>query len=151
MRWRLSPQHVRVIMYARRLTSAARREDSGPRRGEPGYLDSMPDRADRQQRTFSGAPSMREELPLPDAPPFTAFVGNLTFETEEGELREFFADLEPVSVRLVKDPQTSRPKGFGYVEFPSKDSLKAGLDRTGANLGGRSIRINVAEARKCTY
>lgn len=124
-------------------TAPARREDSGPRRGEPGYLDSMPDRG---ARTFPGAPQGREELPLPDVPPFTAFVGNLTFETEDEELREFFADLNPVSVRLVKDPQTGKSKGFGYCEFPSRDNLKAALDRTGVSLAGRSVRVNVAEA-----
>ena len=33
---------------------------------------------------------MREDLPLPTEPPFTAFVGNLTFDITEGELEEFF-------------------------------------------------------------
>lgn len=100
---------------------------------------------DRGARTFGGAPQGREELPLPTVPPFTAFIGNLTFETEDAELRDFFADIAPTSVRLVKDP-TGKSKGFGYVEFGSQADLKAALDRTGANLGGRSIRVNVAEA-----
>lgn len=117
----------------------------GPRRGEAGYLDSMPDRG---ARSFGGAPQGREELPLPTVPPFTAFIGNLTFETEDAELRDFFSDIAPTSVRLVKDPGTGKSKGFGYVEFGSQADLKAALDRSGANLAGRGIRVNVAEARE---
>jgi RNA recognition motif-containing protein len=37
---------------------------------------------------------MREELPLPTKPPYTAFVGNLAFETEEEDLSMFFEGLE---------------------------------------------------------
>lgn len=122
--------------------TAAAREDTGPRRGEPGYLDSMPDRS---ARTFPGAPMGRAENPLPDVPPFTAFVGNLTFEVQDDEVRDFFAELKPISVRLVKDSE-GKAKGFGYVEFGSRDDLKNALDLTGQNLGGRTVRINVAEA-----
>ena len=96
---------------------------------------------------FTNAPP-REELPLPTVPPFTAFIGNLTFETEESELLQFFSDLSPSSVRLVKDP-TGKPKGFGYVEFPTVDKLKDALARSMTSLEGRAIRVSVAEARGC--
>ncbi|KAL7418664.1 Eukaryotic translation initiation factor 4B [Cryptotrichosporon argae] len=124
-------------------TAPAARDPTMPRRGEPGYLDSMPDRS---QRTFSGAPEPRADVPLPTAPPYTAFVGNLTYETEEGELRDFFGDLAPTSARLVKDPQ-GKSKGFGYVEFGDVEALKAALDRGGAQLAGRSVRINIADSQ----
>lgn len=86
-------------------------------------------------------------MPLPTAPPYTAFVGNLTFETEEVDLREFFGDLNPTSARLVKEAGTGKAKGFGYVEFPSVENLKAALDRSGTQLAGRTIRVGVAEPR----
>ena len=38
-----------------------------------------------------GPPSMREDLPLPTEPPFTAFVGNLAFDLTEREIEEFFS------------------------------------------------------------
>lgn len=98
------------------------------------------------QVDFQGGPP-REELPIPTSPPYTAFIGNLTFETEEQELKEFFVDLDPISVRLVKDA-TGKSKGFGYVEFPSGDKLKAALDRGMSQLGGRTIRVSVAEPRE---
>ncbi|WWC85850.1 uncharacterized protein L201_000717 [Kwoniella dendrophila CBS 6074] len=127
-------------------SAPAARENTGPKKGDPGYLDSMPDRAARSSSNFPGAPPQREELPLPTVPPFTAFVGNLTYESDvEEAVRDFFTDLSPLSVRLLKDP-TGKPKGFGYVEFPSQDSLKEALGRTGAQLQGRSIRVSVADA-----
>ncbi|WVR03576.1 hypothetical protein IAU60_000568 [Kwoniella sp. DSM 27419] len=124
------------------------KESTGPKRGEPGYLDSMPDRAARGGASFAGGMDQppRAELPLPDVPPFTAFIGNLSFEPDVDEaVRDFFSDLDPVSVRILKD-NTGKIKGFGYVEFPSKDNLKAALDRSNSQLQGRSIRVNVAEA-----
>ncbi|TXT06917.1 uncharacterized protein COLE_06248 [Cutaneotrichosporon oleaginosum] len=129
-------------MEALPTAPAARDPLATPRRGEPGYLDSMPDRGSR----FGGGPPMREEVPLPTVPPFTAFIGNLTFETDDAELRDCFSELTPISVRLVKDPATGKSKGFGYVEFSTQAGLKSALDRSGSNLGGRSIRVNVADA-----
>lgn len=84
---------------------------------------------------------------MPDVPPFTAFVGNLTFETEEEELKGFFGAQSPTSVRLVKDP-TGKPKGFGYVEFGSKQNLQDALGKNMTQLAGRTIRVSVAEPRE---
>nr|XP_019014535.1 uncharacterized protein I206_00618 [Kwoniella pini CBS 10737]OCF53316.1 hypothetical protein I206_00618 [Kwoniella pini CBS 10737] len=127
-------------------SAPAARADTGPKKGEPGYLDSMPDRAARTSTNFPGAPSQREELPLPTVPPFTAFVGNLSYEPDlEDAVRDFFTDLNPLSYRILKD-QDGKYKGFGYVEFPSQDTLKEALGRTGAQLQGRTIRVSVADA-----
>ncbi|ODN96241.1 hypothetical protein I350_08243 [Cryptococcus amylolentus CBS 6273] len=123
-------------------TAPAPKADNGPQRGEPGYLDSMPDRGARE---FGGVPNFREELPLPTQPPYTAHIGNLSFEPDaEEQVKGFFADLMPVSIRIIKDP-TGKPKGYGYVEFKTIEGLKNGLDRKGEMLQGREIRISVAE------
>nr|XP_018266722.1 uncharacterized protein I303_00697 [Kwoniella dejecticola CBS 10117]OBR88880.1 hypothetical protein I303_00697 [Kwoniella dejecticola CBS 10117] len=127
-------------------SAPAARADTGPKKGDPGYLDSMPDRAARSSTNFPGAPPQREELPLPTVPPFTAFVGNLSYDPDlEEAVRDFFNDLDPLSFRILKD-QDGKYKGYGYVEFPSQDKLKEALGRTGAQLQGRSIRVSVAEA-----
>jgi RNA recognition motif-containing protein len=93
---------------------------------------------------FSGPP--REELPVPTVPPFTAFVGNLTFETDDEAVKEH---LGPgiTSVRLVKDPMSGKPKGYGYVEYGSQGELKVALGKNMTSLGGRTIRVSVAEPR----
>lgn len=41
-----------------------------------------------------------------------------------------------------------KPKGFGYVEFPSQDKLKDALARSMTQMGGRTLRISVAEPRE---
>ena len=41
-----------------------------------------------------------------------------------------------------------KPKGFGYVEFDSLDSLKKALERNQQSLCGRNVRVSVAEPRK---
>ena len=41
-----------------------------------------------------------------------------------------------------------KPKGFGYVEFDSLDSLKKALENNGQSLCGRNVRVSVAEPRK---
>lgn len=127
------------------------REDRGPPRRNADWLSSMPDRADRDRSSGPGPvdparyPS-REELPLPTQPPFTAFVGNLSFEATELDISDFFAPLSTTSVRLVNG-HDGRPKGFGYVEFATLDDLKEGLARSNSQMNGRSVRVSVAEAR----
>jgi len=90
----------------------------------------------------------RAAVPVPERPPFTAHVGNLSFEATEGEISDFFARCDVTSVRLVRDREQDRPKGFGYVEFGSKEGLLAALELNSSQLAGRSVRINVAEPRK---
>ncbi|BGP43917.1 Eukaryotic translation initiation factor 4B [Rhodotorula kratochvilovae] len=92
----------------------------------------------------------RAEVPIPTEPPYTAFVGNLSFETTEADLEDFFGGLGVKSVRLV-DGQDGKPRGFGYVEFATVDDLKQALTATGTDLQGRAIRLGVAEARDARF
>jgi|SRR6266516_1387966 len=46
------------------------------------------------------------------------YVGNLSFQTTENELKDLFAQSGPVeTVRIITDRDTGRPKGFGFVEM----------------------------------
>ena len=91
---------------------------------------------------------MREQLPLPDKPPYTAHLGNLSFDVTDGEIQDFFSACEVTNVRIVEDKLDRKPKGFGYVEFGSVDGLKKALDLNGSQFSGRNIRISVAEPRR---
>ena len=95
-----------------------------------------------------GGYAVREELPLPSKPPYTAHLGNLSFDATEGDINDFFADCEVTNVRIVEDKLERKPKGFGYVEFGSVDGLKKALDLSGTQFQGRNIRVSVAEPRK---
>jgi len=104
------------------------------------------DRADR------GPP--RDPLPLPTEPPYTAHLGNLSFEATSGDIEEFFSACEVSNVRIVEDKsmfEERRSKGFGYVEFHTLDGLKKALDLNGTQLKGRNIKISVADPRRYRY
>ncbi|KAF2126551.1 hypothetical protein P153DRAFT_79752 [Dothidotthia symphoricarpi CBS 119687] len=90
----------------------------------------------------------REELPLPSKPPYTAHLGNLSFDATEGDVNDFFADCEVTNVRIVEDKLDRKPKGFGYVEFGSVDGLKKALALSGTQFQGRNVRVSVAEPPK---
>ena len=75
------------------------------------------------------------------------YVGNLSYQTSEASIRTAFeAHGEVVSVNLITDRDTGRPKGFGFVEMGSAEeaeAAKSALD--GTELDGRSIKVDVAK------
>ena len=72
------------------------------------------------------------------------FVGNIDFKLTEDDLKAAFqAYGEVESVKIIKDRDTDRPKGFGFVEMPEKEeALKAIELLNGSELGGRNISVN---------
>jgi translation initiation factor 4B len=98
---------------------------------------------DRERPAFSS----RVELPLPTEPPYTAHIGNLSFDASSTDVSELFADCEVTNVRIVEDKLNHTPKGFGYVEFASVEGLKKALTFSGTSLQGRAIRVSIAEPR----
>ncbi|GAB7339120.1 hypothetical protein MBLNU457_5793t2 [Dothideomycetes sp. NU457] len=99
-------------------------------------------------RGFAERPRYNTDLPLPDKPPYTAHLGNLSFEVTEGDVQSFLAECNVTSVRLVEDKIDHRPKGFGYVEFGTVDGLKKALTLSETQFQGRNIRISIAEPPK---
>lgn len=97
-----------------------------------------------------GYHTLRDNLPqtLPDKPPFTAHLGNLSYDATEGSVGDFFADCNIVNVRIIEDREQNRPKGFAYAEFGDLEGLKTALTRDGQSFEGRSIRVKVADPRK---
>ena len=78
------------------------------------------------------------------------YVGNLSFNTTEAQLRDLFAAHGEVSsAALVMDRETGRPRGFGFVEFTSAESAKAAIAAlNGKNVDGRDLTVNEARARE---
>jgi RNA recognition motif-containing protein len=80
----------------------------------------------------------------------TIYVGNLSFQATEEDLREVFAEYGEVSrVSLPTDRETGRKRGFAFVEMKEEtqeDQAIAELD--GAEWLGREIRVNKAKPRE---
>ena len=77
------------------------------------------------------------------------FVGNLPFETSELDLRDLFGQSgQIVEVKVVTDRETGRSRGFAFVEMSNADEAgKAIADLNGRDFGGRTLKVNEAEAR----
>ena len=71
------------------------------------------------------------------------FVGGLAWATTDGSLRtafEKFGDLDEAFV--VKDRETGRSRGFGFVTFKGPEDAKKALEAmNGAQLDGRTVRV----------
>ncbi len=74
------------------------------------------------------------------------YVGNLPFSATEEEIRELFEAHGTVnSVSLIKDRETGRMRGFGFVEIDAASATAAIAAVNGKELGGRALRVNEAE------
>jgi RNA recognition motif-containing protein len=77
----------------------------------------------------------------------SVYVGNLPWSASEAEVRDLFAPFGRVrAVTLVKDRETGRPRGFGFVEMDDSGAGAAIEALKGARLGDRALRINEATA-----
>lgn len=78
------------------------------------------------------------------------YVGNLSYDATEEELKEFFSSYGFVkSVRIIMDKETGRSKGFAFVEMPNSEEGQAAVEQAeGAEFLGRNLRVNEAKARE---
>ncbi|OFV89024.1 MAG: RNA-binding protein, partial [Acidobacteria bacterium RBG_16_68_9] len=58
------------------------------------------------------------------------YVGNLAFNATDDELREFFSQAgETESVRIIRDRETGRSRGFGFVEMKSEEAARQAIEQ----------------------
>ena len=78
------------------------------------------------------------------------YVGNLSFDTTDQELEQAFSEHgEIASAIVVKDRQTDRSRGFGFVEFAQEaDAQTAKEAMNDKELGGRALKVDEARAPK---
>jgi RNA recognition motif-containing protein len=74
------------------------------------------------------------------------FVGNISFQTTEGDLRTLFEPFGAIDrIHIVNDRDTGQPRGFAFVEMTNDaDAAKAMADLNGKEVAGRSLRVNEA-------
>jgi RNA recognition motif-containing protein len=77
------------------------------------------------------------------------FIGNLSFNVTGGDLRQAFEAFGQVaSATVIKDKQSGRSKGFGFVEMPVQAEAQSAIEvLNGKALKGRTITVNEARPR----
>lgn len=80
----------------------------------------------------------------------TIYVGNLSYQVTEEDLKQAFAEYGTVNrVQLPTDRETGRPRGFAFVEMGSEaDEAKAIEALDSAEWMGRSLRVNKAKPKE---
>lgn len=78
------------------------------------------------------------------------YVGNLSYDTTEDELRELFMQAgSVVSVALIKEPGTNRSKGFAFVEMSSQAEAEKAISMFhGQSMNNRPLTVNIARPRE---
>lgn len=77
------------------------------------------------------------------------YVGNISHDVLEEDLRQAFEAFGQVSsVTIIKDKYSGQPRGFGFVEMPSREEAQAAIKNlNGKELMGRKINVNEAHTR----
>jgi cold-inducible RNA-binding protein len=78
------------------------------------------------------------------------YVGNLSYDTTEDGLRQLFEQHGEVrEVHVPTDRETSRPRGFAFVEMADDEAARTAMEAlNGSEVGGRTLKVNEARARE---
>ena len=78
------------------------------------------------------------------------YVSNLSFNVQDEDLKEYFAEYGEVSsAKVITDKFTNRSRGFGFVEMADDVAAqKAIQELDGATVDGRAIKVNVAKPKE---
>lgn len=78
------------------------------------------------------------------------YVGNLSYDTTEATLSELFGAVgEVVSVNVITDRMTGRPRGYGFVEMAEDSAAQQAVSQlNGQDVDGRPIKVEEARPRR---
>jgi len=78
------------------------------------------------------------------------YVGNLSFDVTENDLRDMFSPHGPANeIHVVMDRDTGRPRGFAFVTMNTEEGAKAAIQSlNGKDWKGRALTVNEARARE---
>ena len=78
------------------------------------------------------------------------YVGNLPYNTEEGQLQDLFATAGTVdTVNVVRDRETGRARGFAFVEMGSDAEAQQAIKQLNSyEFGGRALTVNEARPKE---
>jgi RNA recognition motif-containing protein len=77
------------------------------------------------------------------------YVGNLSFDSNEADLKGLFATYgEVLSAKVIVDQFTNKSRGFGFIEMANREEgLKAIQALDSKDLGGRQLKVNEAKPK----
>lgn len=77
------------------------------------------------------------------------YVGNLHYNLGDEDLKQVFEEYgEVVSSKIIKDRETGRSKGFGFIEMSEDSQANEAIEElNGAELMGRTMRVNESKPR----
>lgn len=80
----------------------------------------------------------------------SVYIGNLSYEATEEDLKNVFSDYGSVKrVQVPTDRETGRPRGFAFVEMESEEEEDAAIEALdGAEWMGRTLKVNKARPRE---
>lgn len=78
------------------------------------------------------------------------YVGNLSYQSTEQEIRNYFESVGPVeAVELIVDRDSGRPRGFGFVTMGSPEDAQRAVEQyDGQEFGGRRLVVNHAREKE---
>ncbi len=82
--------------------------------------------------------------------PKKIYVGNMSYQTTEDQLKDLFAQYGTVvTSTIIKDRYTEQSKGFGFVEMAEEDTAAAAVSAiNNTELNGRSLKVDYARERR---
>jgi len=78
------------------------------------------------------------------------YVGNLSYNATEDDLRQAFAEYGEVSsVNIIQDRETGRSRGFAFVEMPDAEQAKVAIEQVNlSEVAGRRVTVNEARPKE---
>ena len=76
------------------------------------------------------------------------YIGNLPYQATEQDVQTLFAQFGDIeNVAIIKDRDTGRPKGFGFVTFVAQNSAQDALKMDSQDFQGRPIKVSMAKEK----
>ncbi|KAH9281772.1 RNA-binding protein 39 [Echinococcus granulosus] len=107
--------------------------------------------AEKNRAATAGGSAMAAAYgrPVSSRGPMKLYVGSLHFNITEEMLRGIFEPFGKLDdIKLIKDPQTNRSQGYGFVTYSNGDDARKALDQlNGFDLAGRAMKVNYVTER----
>ncbi|MGA1824990.1 MAG: RNA recognition motif domain-containing protein [bacterium] len=76
------------------------------------------------------------------------YVGNLPYTIDESGLKELFSSYGDVDdIKLIRDWDTGRSKGFAFITFSTQHAAEKALEQNEKEIDGKTIKVNIAKEK----